>query len=63
MSKPESSLQVEPNQDQDKSVRDAVKSAQSKQPASATPPESDAPPSVVYAFFRPNKKADDEGTK
>lgn len=63
MSKPESSLQVEPNQDKDKSVRNAAKSAQNKQPASATPPESDAPPSVAYAFFRPNKKADDEGTK
>lgn len=63
MSKAESSLQVEPNQNTDKSIRDVAQSAQNKQSSPATPLENDAPPSVVYSFFQPNKKTDDEGTK
>lgn len=63
MSKPESSLKVEPNQDKDKSILNATKPAKNKQQSSAAPPESDAPPTAVYSFFRPNKKSDEDGKK
>ncbi len=60
ISKPESSLQFEPNQGKDKSIRDTAKLAKNKEFSPLTLLESDAPPSVIYSFFRPSNRVDEE---